>query len=307
VREDRGVSSEGDSTDVTAIRSKMRAPVPADVSGSTPARTGQGRTEGPFLLRSWQNLWPLLLGIGVLLLAWQLVVVVTGLRPAVLPPPAQVWRNGWADRSVLLSNTWPTLEETLVGLGFAILSAWLLALIIDSFAIGRRTFYPLLVASQSIPILVIAPLFVIWFGFGLVPKILIVVLVTFFPTMVGLLEGFASCEKDAMRLLRSMGANRWQLLSKLRLPNAMPYFFTGLRVSVTYGVVAAIFGEYVGGYSGLGIYMQVEKNSFRTDLVLAAVIVTALLSVLLYGSTYLIQRIVTPWYRRSTVSSNASE
>jgi ABC-type nitrate/sulfonate/bicarbonate transport system permease component len=218
-----------------------------------------------------------------------------------------VWRNGWADRSVLLSNTWPTLEETLVGLGFAILSAWLLALIIDSFAIARRTFYPLLVASQSIPILVIAPLFVIWFGFGLLPKILIVVLVTFFPTMVGLLEGFASCEKDAMRLLRSMGANRWQLLSKLRLPNAMPYFFTGLRVSVTYGVVAAIFGEYVGGYSGLGIYMQVEKNSFRTDLVLAAVIVTALLSVLLYGSTYLIQRIVTPWYRRSTVSSNASE
>jgi ABC-type nitrate/sulfonate/bicarbonate transport system permease component len=218
-----------------------------------------------------------------------------------------VWRNGWADRSVLLSNTWPTLEETLVGLGFAILSAWLLALIIDSFAIARRTFYPLLVASQSIPILVIAPLFVIWFGFGLLPKILIVVLVTFFPTMVGLLEGFASCEKDAMRLLRSMGANRWQLLSKLRLPNAMPYFFTGLRVSVTYGVVAAIFGEYVGGYSGLGIYMQVEKNSFRTDLVLAAVIVTALLSVLLYGSTYLIQRIVTPWYRRSTVSSNTSE
>lgn len=87
----------------------------------------------------------------------------------------------------------------------------------------------------------------------------------------------------------------------------MPYFFTGLRVSVTYGVVAAIFGEYIGGYSGLGIYMQEQKNSFRTDLVLAAVIVTALLSVLLYGSTYLIQRIVTPWYRRSTASSNASE
>jgi ABC-type nitrate/sulfonate/bicarbonate transport system permease component len=242
--------------------------------------------------------WPIVLGTVLLVLVWQLVVTLTGLRPEVLPSPRIVWDSGWAERATLLSNTGPTVEETVLGLAIAVATAWIFAVVIDSFAFARRACYPLLVASQSVPVIVIAPLFVIWFGFSLMPKVLIVVIVTFFPTMVGLLEGFASCEKEAMRLLRSMGANRRQLLVKLRLPNAMPYFFTGLRVSVTYGVVAAIFGEFVGGTSGLGIFMQQEENAFRTDLVLDAVIVTAVLSMLLYGSTYVVQRLVMPWYYR---------
>ena len=248
--------------------------------------------------RAFSLSWPIVLGTVLLVLGWQLVVTITGLRPEVLPSPRIVWDSGWADRSTLLSNAVPTVEETVLGLAIAVATAWILAVVIDSFAFARRACYPLLVASQSVPVIVIAPLFVIWFGFSLMPKVLIVVIVTFFPTMVGLLEGFASCEKESMRLLRSMGANRRQLLLKLRLPNAMPYFFTGLRVSVTYGVVAAIFGEFVGGTSGLGIFMQQEENAFRTDLVLDAVIVTAVLSMLLYGSTYAVQRLVMPWYYR---------
>ena len=246
--------------------------------------------------RGFSLSWPILLGVVLLVFGWQLVVVVTGLRAEVLPSPLVVWKSGWAARTTILSNTVPTVEETVIGLGIAVGTAWIFAVVIDSFAFARRACYPLLVASQSIPIIVIAPMFVIWFGFSLLPKVLIVVIVTFFPTMVGLLEGFASCEKEAMRLLRSMGASRRQLLTKLRLPTAMPYFFTGLRVSVTYGVVAAIFGEFVGGTSGLGIFMEQEENAFRTDLVLDAVIVTAVLSILLYGSTYLVQRMVMPWY-----------
>ena len=155
-----------------------------------------------------------------------------------------------------------------------------LASIIDLSKIARRVIYPLLVGSQSIPVLVIAPLFVIWFGFGLLPKILVIILVAFFPTTVGLLEGFNSTEPEASNLIRSMGGGRFKEFVRLRVPTALPFFFTGLRVAVSFAVLAAIFGEWVGATTGLGIYMELEKNALRTDLVFAAVLVTAALSMI---------------------------
>jgi ABC-type nitrate/sulfonate/bicarbonate transport system permease component len=126
----------------------------------------------------------------------------------------------------------------------------------------------------------------------------VIALVTFFPIAVGLIEGFASTPRAATNLLRSMGASRWQRFRLVRLPQAMPSFFTALRIGITYAVTGAIFAEYVGATAGLGIYMSLSKNSFRTDLVLAAVVVTAVLSVSLFALTYLVQRLVVPWYRR---------
>jgi ABC-type nitrate/sulfonate/bicarbonate transport system permease component len=233
----------------------------------------------------------------VLLAGWQLYVTKADVDPAVLPSPWRVVTQGWADRVNLWNNTLPTLKETLLGFALSITVAWLLAIVCDFSALCRRAIEPLLVVSQTIPVIAIAPLFIIWFGFTTLPKVLVVALVTFFPITVSLLQGFSGASVDATNLLRSMGANRVQLFLRLRVPTALPYFFSGLRISITYAVVGAIFGEYVGAELGLGIYMQIAKNSRRTDLVLAAVVVTAVLSLLLYWLVTAVERISQPWER----------
>jgi ABC-type nitrate/sulfonate/bicarbonate transport system permease component len=154
---------------------------------------------------------------------------------------------------------------------------------------------PILVTSQTIPVVAVAPLFLLWFGFGVLPKVLVVVLVTFFPIVVALLDGFGSASRDASDLLRSYGATDWQAFRKLRWPTALPSFFTGLRIAVVYAVIGAVFGEYVGAREGLGIWMQLSQNSFRTDLVFAAIVVTSLVSLALYAVVGLIRRATIPW------------
>lgn len=243
--------------------------------------------------------WPALLGLVIIVGLWQLIVSLLNTDPTVLPTPARVVDQAWLNRGALWQNAVPTIEETLIGIAAALVVSAILATAIDMSKIARRMIYPLLVGSQSIPTIVIAPLFVIWFGFGLLPKILVIILVAFFPTTVGLLEGFNSTEPEASNLIRSMGGGRVKEFVKLRLPTALPFFFTGLRVVVSFAVLAAIFGEWVGATTGLGIYMELEKNALRTDLVFAAVLVTALISMILYSLTFVIQRLTMPWYRRS--------
>jgi len=243
--------------------------------------------------------WPALIAMAVLVGLWQLIVVMLKVDPTVLPSPARVASQGWINRGALWQNALPTIKETLIGILAALVVSSVLSAAIDLWKPTRRVVYPLLVASQSIPVLVIAPLFVIWFGFGLLPKILVVILVTFFPTTVALLEGFNSTEPEASNLIRSMGAGRFKEFWMLRVPTALPFFFAGLRVAVSFAVLAAIFGEWVGASVGLGVYMELEKNALRTDLVFAAVVVTAALSMALYGLTFLIQNVTMPWYRNS--------
>jgi ABC-type nitrate/sulfonate/bicarbonate transport system permease component len=232
------------------------------------------------------------------LVAWQWLVTATGVRPQVLPSPLRVLEQGWGARAQIWANTVPTLEVTAVGFAVSLLVGGVLAVAVDFSPWLRRALTPLLVASQTLPIIAIAPLLIIWFGFGLLPKIVVIALVTFFPVAVGLIEGFAATERPATNLLRSMGASRWQQFRYVRLPGALPRFFTSLRIGITYAVTGAIFAEYVGATVGLGLFMNLQKNSFRTDLVLAAVVVTALLSVTLFALTYLVERLVIPWNTR---------
>jgi ABC-type nitrate/sulfonate/bicarbonate transport system permease component len=243
-----------------------------------------GRRAGPALL--------LVVGLVVV---WQVGVVVSGVAPQVLPSPLRVAEQGWAFRAQLWANTVPTLQATVVGFAVSLAVAWAIAVAVDFSPWLRRALTPLLVASQTLPIIAIAPLLIIWFGFGLAPKVVVIALVTFFPVTVGLVEGFASAPRQATDLLRSMGASRLAQFRYVRLPAALPRFFTSLRIGVTYAVTGAVFAEYVGATAGLGIFMSVQKNAFRTDLVLAAVLVTALLSVALFAATHLVQRLVAPW------------
>ncbi|NLG54392.1 MAG: ABC transporter permease [Rhodococcus sp.] len=236
--------------------------------------------------------------VALLLGAWQLYVTVSGIRPQVLPSPLRVVQQGWAAREVIAGHASATLQVTVIGFAVSLTCAWILAIIVDFTPWLGQALVPLFVMSQTIPIIAIAPLMIIWFGFGLLPKILVIALVTFFPMTVGLIEGFASAPKEAGSLLRSMGASRWQEFRYVRLPAAMPRFFTSLRIGITYAVTGAVFAEYVGATSGLGIYMATQKNSFRTDLVLAAVVVTAVVSVALYLATFAVQRLVIPWEKQ---------
>ncbi|WGD36455.1 ABC transporter permease [Lysinibacter sp. HNR] len=249
--------------------------------------------------------WPALILATLLIAVWEVAVQFSGVRPQILPAPSRVLEQGIAHRDDLVLHASATLGVTLVGFAVSLLVSWAIAIAVDFVPGLRRALTPFLVASQTLPIIAIAPLMIIWFGFGALPKILVILLVTFFPVALGLIEGFRSASPSATALLRSMGASRWQIFYRLRLPQALPRFFTALRIGITYAVVGAIFAEYVGAKSGLGIYMSVQKNSFRTDLVLAAVVVTALMSVTLFLLTYLVQRIVAPWTLSSPKESHS--
>jgi ABC-type nitrate/sulfonate/bicarbonate transport system permease component len=178
----------------------------------------------------------------------------------------------------------------------AILLGLFLAILLDISTWIRRAVYPLLVTSQTIPMIALAPLLLIWFGFSLEPKVIVVTLYCFFPIAVACADGLLGTDPDLVRLMRSMRASRWQILWLVRLPGAMPSFFSGLRIAATYSVTGAIFGEYVGAYQGLGIYMETAAHSFAIVLVFAAILVTAVLSLLLFGLVALIERIALPWY-----------
>mgnify|MGYP006268114215 CR=1 FL=1 len=239
---------------------------------------------------------PPLVVVVLLGLIWQLYAVHGSLGNDVLPSPSRVLSAGWDDRASLWDNTLPTLREVVIGFAISIVFAFALSILLDASGIARRSVMPVLIGSQTIPLVVLAPLVVIWFGFGLTPKILLVALVTFFPIVVGLLDGYASSERDAVTLLRTMGASWLTVFRVVRLPSALPGFFTGLRIAITYAVVAAIFAEYAGAEAGLGVYIQGAGNSFRTDLVLAAVLVSAVLTLVLYAATFVVQRLAIPWY-----------
>jgi ABC-type nitrate/sulfonate/bicarbonate transport system permease component len=245
---------------------------------------------------SARRLAPAVVAIVVVLLVWEVYARLSGLSPVVLPPPSRVLAALWDFRSDAMGHAMTTLVEAVVGLALATLFAVLVAAAMDRVTVVRRAIEPLLIGSQTIPIVAIAPLLVIWFGFGIEPKIVVIVLVTFFPIAISLLDGFAATPPAATELLESIGASEEQAFRQLRWPGALPSLFTGLRIAAAYAVVGAVFGEYVGAVSGLGIWMQISQNAFRTDLVLGAVLVTAVLSIALYLAVGLAERLLVPWH-----------
>lgn len=255
---------------------------------------GVGREAGGRVLR---RAAPAVGLVALVVLAWEVGCRWLALDPLVLPAPSRILSALWDARAAALGHTLTTLGETVIGFGVSVVFAVAVALLMDQVGWVRRAVYPLLVTSQTIPIVAIAPLFLLWFGIGLLPKVLVVVLVTFFPVTVALLDGLAGASREATELLASFGASRRDQLLKLRLPGALPALFTGLRIAVTYAVVGAIFGEAVGAVDGLGIWIVLSKNLFRTDLVFAAILLTALLTLALWALVGLVERLTIPWYR----------
>jgi ABC-type nitrate/sulfonate/bicarbonate transport system permease component len=234
--------------------------------------------------------------IAVLVLGWYLVVKISGLNSFILPSPFEVIRAGWDTRDLLLGAIGTTLLSTAIGLVLALVAGIGIAALMDFWPLARRALYPILVVSQTIQILAIAPILVIWFGFGLMPTVFIVVLFCFFPLAISTADGLTSSDPELISLLRAMGASKWQIWRMVRMPSALPSFFSGLRLAVTYSVVAATIGEWVGGSSGLGLYMLRSKNALATDQVFVAMFITSLLSIALFMLIYGLERLALPWY-----------
>ena len=241
---------------------------------------------------------PALAVVTALVAAWELYGRTAGVGSFLLPSPTRIAEALWEQRDAAVHHTLVTLGEAAIGFAASLGLALAAAVAMDLAPAVRRAIYPLLVGSQALPILVIAPILVLWFGFGLLPKAIVVVLLTFFPIVVGLLDGFAGVAPEAADLLLTYGATRRQSLRLLRFPAAMPSFFTGLRIAMTYAVLGAVYAEYVGAFDGLGIWILTSQKSFRIDLVFGAVLIVLVLSVALFALVGVLERATVPWVAR---------
>ena len=221
---------------------------------------------------------PSLTAVAVLLLLWQGICMAGLVPPYMLPSPTEVLQAFVSELPILLENLLITLQEAFVGLIMGVAVGFIVAVLMDSFGLLYKVFYPLLVITQTIPSVAIAPLLVLWFGYEMTPKIILIVIATLFPVAVGLLEGFKSADKDAIGLLRSMGADRVQIFRYIKFPNALPQLFSGLRIATAYSVVGAVISEWLGGFGGLGVYMTRVKKAFAFDKMFAVIFLVSAIS-----------------------------
>ena len=216
-----------------------------------------------------------------LLLFWETIVMVLRIPLYVLPAPSSVLIALLKDWQILLFHSTVTLLETFIGLAIAISLAVILAILMDAFANFKIAIYPLLVLSQTIPVIVLAPIFIIYFGFGITPKIIIVVLMCFFPIVVNFADGLQEVDQNIVNLICSYGANKLQIYSIVKIPAAIPSLLSGLRIAATYSITGAVVGEWLSSQSGLGYYMLRVKNGYMLDKVFACVVVIVILSLLM--------------------------
>lgn len=235
-------------------------------------------------------LTPFLL-FAALLGVWEVYCRAMGVSPLVLPPPSGVIAALIANRSEIVAHALATMTTAAAGFSLSVTFAFLVSIALHFAPAARRAVMPLFVASQTVPLVALAPLMILWFGFGWLPKVLLVILVTFLPILMSLLSGYAQVPQAYLDLLASMRASRWATFRRAVLPSARATFLTGLQISATYSIVATIFAEYAGARRGLGIYILAAKNNFRADLVLAAVVVSAALTLALLGILRLIDRL----------------
>lgn len=254
------------------------------------------------LMKKFQNIAnqyaALILAI-LLIGLWELAGVLELLPRFIIPAPSAIVKALVTDQANLWYHSRVTLIQTFIGLSIGIAIAFALAILMDVANWLNRALYPLLIVTQTIPTVAIAPILVLWLGYDMTPKIVLVVLTTLFPIIISLLNGFSNSDRDAIQLLQLMGANRWQILFHVKIPASMTYFFSGLRVSVSYAFVSSVIAEWLGGFEGLGVYMIQTKNAFAYDRMFAVIVVISVISLLFIGIVSRVERIVVPWKYRN--------
>lgn len=238
------------------------------------------------------KLYPIVSLVLVILL-WQVIVDVKKVPAYIVPSPINIVKTLASDFSTIMDNTKVTIYESVVGFAISIALSFVLAILMDSFKIIRKSLYPILVISQTIPTIAIAPLFIIWFGFGSMPKIIVVIITCFFPIVISLIDGFEKVDKDYINLFKTMKASKFQTFCNLKLPYAMVNLFSGLKIAATYMVMASVIGEWLGGDSGIGVYMVRAKSAYALDKVFAAILVIVIVSILIiYIIDFISKRII---------------
>ena len=230
--------------------------------------------------------------------AWQAVATLDSVDDLTLASPVETFEALRDDRSLLWDNTLVTLEEVLLGLAVSALAGMLFAVVMHLFRPLRDAAYPLLVASQAIPVVVLAPIFVLAFGYGIGPKLAIVALICFFPITVNLLDGLRAVEPELLKLMRSLGASRLRTLRSVELPAALPYLFSGLKIAAAVSVIGAVFGEWAGADEGLGRLVLLGNNQLQTPRVYAGIVILTVMAVALFALTALAERVACPWNRK---------
>jgi NitT/TauT family transport system permease protein len=242
-------------------------------------------------------LWLPLLGAGIVVALWWLATIVLDIQPFILPAPPDITETFFRLPGYLLGQTWTTLVETLAGFGLAVVGGLLVAMALTAFKFVERALFPLLVAANAVPKIAIAPLLIVWLGFGAGPKIVMVFLISFFPIVVATVSGLASMPAELGELARSLSASRRQAFVKLRIPWALPQVFIGLKVGITLAVVGAVVGEFSGGDKGLGYVIVASGSSADTALAFAAMTLLAVMSVTLFYLVAAAERLLLPWAR----------
>jgi ABC-type nitrate/sulfonate/bicarbonate transport system permease component len=249
-------------------------------------------------MRRW--LFPLL-ALATLVGLWQLAASsgaladVLDVESFLVPSPAEIASAFWENRSLFAENAWTTLREILLGFLCGLALGLAFGFLLRPFEALRLSFYPLIVASQAIPIPVFAPILVVWFGYGIWPKLVIVALVCFFPIAVATADGLRAVDPEATKMMRTLDASRWQRLWRLEAPTALPFTFSGAKIGVAFAPIAAVFGEWAGANSGLGVLIREDNAHLATDRMFAAAFLLAAIAVALYGSIALVERRVVNW------------
>jgi ABC-type nitrate/sulfonate/bicarbonate transport system permease component len=239
--------------------------------------------------------------LAALIAAWQIaastgaIAELLSLEPYLVPSPAEIASSLWDNRGLLAENAWVTLREMALGILFALLVGVGFAVAMHRRRVVRDASYPLIIASQTIPILVIAPILTVWFGYGIAPKVVIIALVCFFPVTINALDGLRAVEPEGVKMMRSLDASRWQLFRRVEAPTALPHVFTGVKIAVVIAPIGAVFAEWAGSSAGLGHLIQSDTANFEVARQFATVAVLSAMALALMGLTVLAERRVVRW------------
>lgn len=241
------------------------------------------------------------------ILSWQMTVVLFEIPTWKLPAPSAIAMELIEERKLFWHHFLVTLSEVIIGFAAALIAGVSLAFLVVYFRTFQRAVYPFLIASQTIPIIVMAPLLLIWVGYGITPKIIIVVLIAFFPIVINTVDGMQSVDTDMINMMRTLGAKKRQVFTKIQIPCSLPFLFSGIKIAVTYSVIGAVIGEWVGSSAGLGYLTRVSVPLFLTERSFGAVILLAVMGMLLFLTATILERILLPWYhnpRRENLLGN---
>lgn len=231
----------------------------------------------------------------LLLIIWQVVVTAGGIEKYIMPAPTDVIKVLVTEFKTMVPHILATLYEGMVGFLIAIVLSIILAIIMDRFSLIKKALYPVLVISQTIPTVALAPLFIIWFGFGALPKIIVVVIVCFFPIVISIVDGLEGVDKDLINHFKLMGASKLKVFLHLKLPYGMINFFSGMRIAATYSIMGAVIGEWLGGDKGLGVYMTRARSAYALDKMFAAIVIIVVISMAIFLLVSIMEKVFTPW------------